>query len=461
MRAEKHQRICRKTGKPDGIRWKFWKYNPDRRRNEAVPQRQIPQHIRVSQNEAEVLSYCKSQAAIEDSVRSRAEKLREWKEKYHDFNIYLDKFGNFQKERAPNSWENDVFYLENYAFGFFLTHSNLNNLNQWHLMFDDFKKWLKETKPLKYRRDHLALNTQIKIIKALNRFLAFCVSKGWIEQIHKCSSYNREDTVTVNADDLFQDHETPLIYSTLKNIRPISADLFIILIRSGLRINGALGLCSSFLYQGQLDGKKTSVIHKRLRQYGLEKYHGYICLENQPAQRSIRIDENWIDRFGTKWQCGSVPRKPLKCRKRIDPKYFRYIPIFDADAWNILVDRALNAEDHSKSKTFGSEAQNYLLFDGITSSMFSADLTAALNSLKLPQRSPHKARHTFLTWFYSLVGEDEFLADKVAGHRDKRDIERYCHLSEIMGREQKEKQKGKQRLKRVSSVSTTSLTLVR
>ena len=35
----------------------------------------------------------------------------------------------------------------------------------------------------------------------------------------------------------------------------------------------------------------------------------------------------------------------------------------------------------------------------------------------------------------------------------KRDIERYCHLSEIMGREQKEKQKGKKRLQKVSPTS--------
>ena len=86
--------------------------------------------------------------------------------------------------------------------------------------------------------------------------------------------------------------------------------------------------------------------------------------------------------------------------------------------------------------------------------MFTSDLTEALRMLALPQRSPHKARHSFLTWFYSTVGEDEFLADKVAGHRDRRDIERYCHLSEMMGREQKEKQKGKQRLQKVVSLET-------
>lgn len=450
MRAQKHTRICRKTGKPTGVRWKFWRYDPQRCRSAVVPQEQIPKQIRDSQDESEVLAYCNSQAAINDAIKFRAQQLREWKDRYHNFEEYLEKFGEYQKDRAPNSWKNDVFYLENYAFGFFLSRSSLNNINEWHLIFDEFKKWLSETKPLKYQRSHLALNTQIMIIKSLNRFLAFCVSKGWVERTYKCSTYNREDTITVTAKDLFKEKEVPLIYSALKEIREDSADLFIILIKSGLRINEVLGLCPPFIYQGQLDGKKTSLIHNRLKQYGLEHYHGYICLENQPAKKSIRIDETWTDRFGITWQRNSVPRKPLKCRRRIDPKYYRYIPIFDADAWNILVDRVLNTEDRARSKTYGTDEQSYLLFEGITSSMFASDLSKALQQLKLPRRSPHKTRHTFLTWFYSLIGEDEFLAGKVAGHRDKRDIERYCHLAEIMGREQKEKQKGQKRLQKVT-----------
>ena len=238
MRAEKFNKICRKTGKLDGIRWKFWRYDPKRQCSVVIPHDQIPEHIRNSQKESEVLAYCKSQDAVQDAVKFRAMQLREWKERYHDFKEYLDKFGQFQKERAPNSWQNDVFYLENYAFGFFLSRSSLNNINQWHLMFDEFKRWLRETKPLKYSIDHLALNTQIKVIKALNRFLAFCLSKGWVEQAHKCPSYNREDTVTVTADDLFEENEVSRIYAALKEIRgSVSADLFIVLMRTGLRIN--------------------------------------------------------------------------------------------------------------------------------------------------------------------------------------------------------------------------------
>ena len=41
----------------------------------------------------------------------------------------------------------------------------------------------------------------------------------------------------------------------------------------------------------------------------------------------------------------------------------------------------------------------------------------------------------FLTGFYEKVEEDAFLAEKVGGHRDKRDIERYNHIRELIGRE--------------------------
>lgn len=68
--------------------------------------------------------------------------------------------------------------------------------------------------------------------------------------------------------------------------------------------------------------------------------------------------------------------------------------------------------------------------------MFYSDLAKALSKLNLKHRSPHKLRHSFLTWFYDKVGEDMFLAEKVAGHRDHREVEDYNHLSELIGREQ-------------------------
>lgn len=449
MKAIALQRKDRKTGKVNGIRWRFEVYNAKNSRNEPVPVDQVPKHIRESQDRSVVEAYCNSQAAILDSIKHRAEKLRKWKEDYHDFKVYLEKFTIFQREKAPNSFENDLFYLENYAFGYFLSISSLNNLNLWHHSFDEFRTWLKTIKPLKQRKKSLALNTQIKIIKSLNRFLHFCFSKGWIEQQPKCPAYSREETITVTADDTFKDEEVPLICKALNEIRPISRDYFIFLLNTGLRENEGLGISFDWVLGEKIDGQKSGKIHDALCKYDLGKYHGYICLESQPALASIRISDSWTDRHGKRWTSGSIPHKPLKLRKRIDPKYFRYIPIFDPTTWNIIVDRAEKARALHAKGIHGKDPLAYPLFDGLTASMFYCDLAKALVALNLKHRSPHKTRHSFLTWFYDKVSDDLFLADKIAGHRDRRDIERYCHLSEQIGREQKLKQLQKTGLKKV------------
>jgi integrase len=68
---------------------------------------------------------------------------------------------------------------------------------------------------------------------------------------------------------------------------------------------------------------------------------------------------------------------------------------------------------------------------------------------QLKERSPHKCRHTFLTWFYGETLEDLFLAEWVGGHRDKRSLEVYSHMREQLGREQQFKEQGFQKMKRV------------
>ena len=438
MKVKPITKIDRRTGQQVGWRWRFEKYNPETKRNDVVPIEQIPEYIRNSQDLLEVQAYANSQSAVEDSIKFRANKLIEWRTKYHSFESYVDEFTNYQKLRAPNNWGNDVYYLTHYALGFFLTESNLNNINNWHLFFEDFKSWLKKIKPMKARKENLKINTQAKIINSLNAFLKFAHSKRWVEILHKCPSYKREDTLTVTVDDLFREDEIEPIYQVLQKIRPTSADLFLILANTPLRINEALGLCADFLTEGKIEGSKSSKIHHGLEKCGLDNYHGFICLESQPAKKCIRISEQCEDRFKNNWEINSVPRKPLKLRKKIDPSYYRYMPIYDLNAWNILVSRANEALDKFDKKIYTSNSKDYLLFDGITAAMFYNDLTKALDQLKLKHRSPHKTRHTYLTWFYDKINEDTFLAEKVGGHRDKRDIERYNHIREQIGRERQQ-----------------------
>jgi integrase len=135
------------------------------------------------------------------------------------------------------------------------------------------------------------------------------------------------------------------------------------------------------------------------------------------------------------WKKGSVPRKPLKTRKSIDPKWYRYIPIFDKDTWNTLVKRWNERIEELENQSVEIDPRDGLLFEGITSSMFYADCVKAFTKLGLKFRSPHKLRHTFLTWFYDKTNEDLLLAKKVGGHEDLRSMENYSHLTEQIGLE--------------------------
>lgn len=450
MEFRKEPRIDRRTKQAAGWRWIFYHYNPIKKRNDKVPKSAIPPHIWNSLSEDEVREYCRSQAAINDAIRDRARRRLEWQNKYHNFNELLKEFAEAHKLAAPNSWKNDIHYLKNYVFAFFLVEKMANNLNHWPLLREDFRMWLGNVQPLKTSLKKLSLNTQNKAINAMNRFVEYLSKKQKCETVAPMDLHKRDRLPEVTVDDLFDENEIQILYKALLEIRPVSAKIFIILVRTGLRINEALGLCLKFIYSGKIEGGKTSdKIHMNLSKYGFENYHGYICLESQPAYEGIRVSESFTDRNGTRWEAGSIPRKPLKCRKKIDPKNNRLIPIFDSQAWNLIVDAWNEQIDLHEKKTNGKNERDYLLFEGVTASMFYIDVMKALEVTKLRKRSPHKCRHTFLTWFYGETLEDLFLAEWVGGHRDKRSLEVYSHMREQLGREQQFKEQGLRKMNRV------------
>lgn len=450
MEFRKEPRIDRKTKQAAGWRWIFYRYNPTKKRNDKIPKSAIPPHIWNSLNEDEVRAYCRSQAAINDVIRDRSRRRLEWQNKYHNFNELLNDFAEAHKLAAPNSWKNDIHYLRNYVFAFFLVEKMANNLNHWPLLREDFRIWLGKVKPLKTSLTKLSLNTQNKAINAMNRFVEHLSKKQKCETVAPMDLHSRDRLPEVTIDELFQDNEIQIIYEALLEIRPVSAKLFITLVRTGLRINEALGLCLKFIYPGNIEGGKTSdKVHNNLIKCGLGNYYGYICLESQPATEEIRVSETFTDRNGIRWDTDSIPRKPLKCRKKIEPKNNRLIPIFDKQAWNILVDAWNEQIGLFQQKSHGSNNHNYLLFEGVTASMFYIDMMKVFEITKLKKRSPHKCRHTFLTWFYGETLEDLFLAEWVGGHRDKRSLEVYSHMREQLGREQQFKEQGLQKMNRV------------
>jgi hypothetical protein len=316
MNYLKRERTDRKTGETS-FYYQFRAYNPAKQRYDPVPVSSLPKFIRECDSDEVADKYCNLRSSEENAIKARIQKRLEWREKFQDFDVLLEAFGNDHIKKAPNSWGNDVYYLEKYVFSYFLSKKLANNIPEWPLHYKAFKSWLSTTTKLKGKKETLAINTQNKVIKSLNLFLSFYGDENPTEhQIKKCSTYPRNMCRQSTADDILEDHEIEPIFTALKSIRPISADLFYVLTKTGMRISEALGLCVHFITEGAMNGTKISSYHKLISKYDLT-YHGYICLESQPKLRSIR-DES-----------GKVVRKPLKSRDEIAPKYFRYIPICD------------------------------------------------------------------------------------------------------------------------------------
>ncbi len=147
LKYKKVDKISRVTGESIGVRWTFTRYNTKSKVTERVPAESIPLHIRNTQNEQDVIAYCNSQSAIEDAAVYRAKMRSQWRKKYHNYETLLEKFTDYQKERAPNSYKNDVYYLEAYAFHYFLDKKENATYWQWSLHYNDFKTWLRTAKP--------------------------------------------------------------------------------------------------------------------------------------------------------------------------------------------------------------------------------------------------------------------------------------------------------------------------
>lgn len=163
---------------------------------------------------------------------------------------------------------------------------------------------------------------------------------------------------------------------------------------------------------GELD---DNVLRPALKDHGI-KYYGYIVLQSQPTNK-IR------DRL----KDGSIKRKPLKGKPKIDAKYDRLVPIIDKDLFNELVRLYKIQEEKFKKKVYGSNAKNYVLFEDMTHSETVVALREAYAKTKYKPKSYHCCRHTRCT---ELVGKtrDFVLARYWLGHARQETTLKYTHI---------------------------------
>lgn len=389
----------------------FMYYDAVHKKNVRLRVGEIPSNILT---DADADNFCKIKEGEIDSARLRIERRLAWKSRYYNFDSLLDTFKSVRLMESPNNWQNDIYYLEQYVFDFFLNHNSYSNINDWYLHYEDFKNWLNTTKTAR-GNNHLAYSTKNQIIKSMNAFLKILKRRNLIERHEQCFQFARHLEKTKDVEAVISESDKDIIFATLLETSKVSAYFFKVLTDTGLRINEGLGLSLDDLVQGQVNNKS---LNKQLEKEGIE-YFGYLNLQSQPKSR---MELRGVD--------GIVARKPLKGKKTISSQNSRTIPIFRKETFNMLAELWITQKANFDKKLYGSDPKNYLLFDGLNKNIFGNHLREACQRNKIRPYTPHCCRHTFATEFTGMVMGNIFLCSLVLGHADTSTTRKYIHLWE-------------------------------
>jgi integrase len=343
-----------------------------------------------------------------ESEKVRIQRRLSWEAEYYNFTGLLESYAKAQKKKAPNSWENNVFYIKH----FFLTKKKLNNVELWEDSFEEFKDWLEKDAKLVRGKGIISFSSKNHAIKSLNTFMKLLHSQKLVTRLTRCDAFAEHLQNARTIDDVVHPKEVESVYKMLiEQGHKMEASFFRYLYFSGMRFSEGIGISLADLFQGELP--ENQLMAKKIKMHKI-KYHGYIVADSQ------------IDNKGKRW--------PFKGKKEISEKHSRTIPIVDKILWNELVELASGEYERLGS----GNKKDAFLFRGIDATTSSRRLEAAFQSCKLKYRTWHCLRHSRATW---LIGEtgDEILAKAWLGHSSQRVFERYNHMYQSLVREAKAK----------------------
>ncbi len=350
------------------------------------------------------------------------EKRFELAEGDYQFGKLIELYTEHQKSSAPNSYRSNIFYFRYYVLHYFLEVKQCHDLDEWRRHYEDFREWLeKSAMLLREPTRHIAYASKNICIKSLNVFMRLMHRKQYLENLAICTSFPAYRIKQRSIDDVYTPEEMEAVYQQLiKMNHPVEAKFFRFLFFSGMRYNEACGVSLADIFEGKIDDES---FHKKLVHHKL-KYYGYVVIDSQPARRR---DSKNAD--------GSVPRKPLKGKRKIDEKSARIVPMVDQRAWSDLAELYNEQLAHYKRKLWGENLKDYLLFEQVTSAA-NVYLGSACQLLQIPYKSWHCLRHSRATY---LIGEtgDQILARLWLGHKSIAVFERYNHIYQSIIRKAK------------------------
>lgn len=398
--------------------YSFLYWDPKTKKRIRLKKSEVPSDI---DSDFKAEAFCKVKEAELQAYSLKAKRDLEWKKKFYDFESLLEIYCKQRKKDAPNSWETDVYYLEQYVFNFFLTKKSSNNLNSWELHFEDLREWLEhEAELVKQKRANstLAYATKNACIKSLNRFLSTMVRQNKMKgPAPKCQLFPKHQLNRKGIEAYIEVSESRLVFQKIKEADVEVADFYWVILHTGLRLNEALGLAASHIFKG---APKDLNLSKMLSRYKINPIV-HVILDSQPKGRNSVRDSD-----------GMVERKPLKHRRKIEPKNNRIVPVTDEKAAQILAARFNEQAKLIKDKAYGECRSNYLLFENLDKNRVASRIRKAYEQLSLKPKSPHDCRHTYCTELVALTEGHHFLAKHVLGHADIQTTENYLHLWEAI-----------------------------
>lgn len=337
----KHRGFCVEfdTDKENGFRKAldgrftgFVYYNPHKKKN-----------VRVSSSDG----WPDNVRSIEDAKKERgrilakidvnlvaAKKRMDWLNKYQKFDKLYEQYEKWIQRRAVNSWKSTTSHIRNHVLYWYLELNSINNPEMWPRHFNDFKDWLLSEEPIKVSKDKLSKNSVNNIIKALNSFLKFLELEHQLGPFVRCECVKVGKTERRGLEAIYSDDEIKAVVKKLSEVDPKFGLFFELLCKTGMRANEALGLHVKSFSVGKIPVEKKALF-RRISEAGIDIY-GFILLRDQP-QIEYLYDKK-----------GSVPRKPLKGRREIDPRYNRYIPLIDKDMTQRLVKLKVKAREEER-----------------------------------------------------------------------------------------------------------------
>lgn len=364
-----------------------------------------------------------------DTLVKEREQRESWHDQYHNFEALLEVYIEKTMERSPRSWESKTAYFRFYVLPFFLNECRATKLEEWRLHFGAFRKFLKNTNQVRAKNKKLSLNSQNHCITELNNFLHIMANDTppKCDPQPKCPPFqDKTDASLKGIEEVFTEEEIDKLFHFLDSKNKDASGLFLLLVRTGMRIQEALGLGVNNILKSKIPHKQ---LDDMLSSIDLGNYSIHIFFSRQLDNKSLIHDDEEA-RFA-----------PLKSKPVIHERYMRYCPVWDNKLENILVEKMRSLKIDWQEKKYGDDKDQYLMFGrSITQSMLYNLFNDFYSSYKeYSRKTPHDCRHTASTYFatHDITG---VLGKIILGQTEKTQ-KRYNHLNELMSRANSRKNK--------------------